>query len=112
MISWLAQTQPGDQEADEEPPRPAVPAGTCDRRHLPGRSRGYAWPDLATAAAGAVRLRTGPAVVARRADLAAVVLTGYLEWKFTGAPRTIPEIIGWGLLGVLAYIVDPRSVWH
>jgi hypothetical protein len=24
----------------------------------------------------------------------AVVLTGYMEWKFTGDPRTIPEIIG------------------
>ena len=64
IISWLAQTQPGDQEADEYRPR------------------------LFTLAL----------------IFGAVVLAGYLEWKFTGAPRTIPEIIGLGFLGVLAYI--------
>jgi hypothetical protein len=33
-------------------------------------------------------------------------LTGYLEWRFTGAPRTVPEIIGLGAVGVLAFIIS------
>jgi hypothetical protein len=38
-----------------------------------------------------------------------VVLTGYMEWKFTGDPRTIGEIIGLGAVGVLAFIATVVS---
>jgi hypothetical protein len=38
------------------------------------------------------------------------VLTGYMEWRFTGAPRTVPEMIGLGALGVLAFVATVVGV--
>ena len=69
IISWLAQTRPGDQEADEYRLAQLFRPGSCYRRHLPGRSRGHARPDLATAAACALRLWMDPAAVHARPDL-------------------------------------------
>lgn len=34
----------------------------------------------------------------------AIVLTGYLEWKFTGLPRSVLEMIGFGVVGVLGFV--------
>jgi predicted acylesterase/phospholipase RssA len=104
IISWLAQTQPGDQEADEyrlaQLFRPGAATAAIFRVAV-ALMRGQTWPLplLALFAFGWI-----PRLFTLALIFGAVVLTGYLEWKFTGAPRTIPEIIGLGLLGVLAYI--------
>jgi len=104
IISWLAQTQPGDQEADEyrlaQLFRPGAATAAIFRVAV-ALMRGQTWPLplLALFAFGWI-----PRLLTLALIFGAVVLTGYLEWKFTGAPRTIPEIIGLGFLGVLAYI--------
>jgi len=64
--------------------------------------RGRSWPLalLALFAFGWV-----PRLFTLALILGAIVLTGYLEWKFSGVPHSIPAIIALGALGVLAYVV-------
>jgi predicted acylesterase/phospholipase RssA len=104
IISWLTQTGPHDQKADEyrlaQLFRPGRDTAAIFRVAV-AIMRGQSWPLplLALFAFGwAPRLFTLALISG------AVVLTGYMEWRFTGAPRTIGEIIGLGAVGLLAYI--------
>jgi predicted acylesterase/phospholipase RssA len=105
IISWLAQTQIGDQEADEfrlaQLFRPANSTAAIFRVGV-AIMRGRSWPLalLALFAFGWV-----PRLFTLALILGAIVLTGYLEWKFSGVPHSIPAIIALGALGVLAYVV-------
>ncbi|HXD25967.1 MAG TPA: hypothetical protein VN609_08540, partial [Propionibacteriaceae bacterium] len=104
IISWLAQTQPGDQAAEEyrlaQLFRPGNSTAAIFRVAV-AIMRGQSWPLplLALFAFG-----MAPRLFTLALILGAIVLTGYLERQFTGALRSIPEIIGWGAFGVLAYI--------
>ena len=104
IISWLTQTRPGDQEKDEYRLAQLFRAGNATAaifRVGVAIMRGQSWPLtlLALFAFGWI-----PRLFTLALISGAIVLTGYLEWKFTGAPRTIAEIIGLGAVGVLAYI--------
>jgi len=105
IISWVAQTQSGDQEADEfrlaQLFRPANSTAAIFRVGV-AIMRGRSWPLalLALFAFGWV-----PRLFTLALILGAIVLTGYLEWKFSGVPHSIPAIIALGALGVLAYVV-------
>jgi hypothetical protein len=119
IIGWLAQTRPGDQEAEEyrlaqpQPGDQAAEEYRLAQLFRPGNStaaifrvavaimRGQSWP-LPLLALFAFGL--APRLFTLALILGAIVLTGYLERQFTGALRSIPEIIGWGALGVLAYV--------
>jgi hypothetical protein len=105
IISWLAQTRPGDDQKTDQ--------YRLAQLFRPGRStaaifrvaialmRGQSWPLplLALFAFGwAPRLFTLALIAG------AIVLTGYLEWKFTGLPRSVLEMIGSGALGVLGFV--------
>ena len=105
IISWLAQTQPGDQEAEEyrlaQLFRPGNSTAAIFRVAV-AIMRGQTWPLplLALFAFGLV-----PRLFTLALIFGAIVLTGYLERQFTGALRSIAEIIGLGALGVLEYVV-------
>jgi predicted acylesterase/phospholipase RssA len=104
IISWLVQTRPGDQEADEyrlaQLFRPGRATAAIFRVAI-AIMRGQSWP-LPLLALFAFGL--APRLFTIALILGAVVLTGYLEWLFTGAPRTVLDIIGLGALGVPAYV--------
>ena len=104
IISWLVQTRPDDQEADEyrlaQLFRPGRATAAIFRVAI-AIMRGQSWPLplLALFAFGwAPRLFTIALI------LGAAVLTGYLEFLFTVAPRTVLEMIGLGALGVAAFV--------
>jgi hypothetical protein len=104
IISWLTQTRPSDQEKDEYRLAQLFRAGNATApifRVAVAIMRGQSWPLplLALFAFGWI-----PRLFTLALISGAIVLTGYLEWKFTGAPRSIPEIIGLGLVGVLALV--------
>ena len=134
IIGWLTQispggsetdqTRPGDSKTDQTRPRDSKtdqtrPGGSgTDEYRLaqlfrPGQStarifrvavaamRGQTWalPLVALFAFGRFTRLATLALI-----LGAIVLTGYVEWRFTGAPRSVPEVIGLGAIGVLAYI--------
>ena len=105
IISWLTQTRPGDQEKDEyrlaQLFRPGNPTAAIFRVAI-AIMRGQNWP-LPLLALFAFGL--APRLFTLALIAGAVVLTGYMEWKFTSDPRTITEIIGLGALGVMAFIV-------
>lgn len=104
IISWLTQTRPGDSERDEyrlaQLFRPGRATAAIFRVAV-AVMRGQSWPLplLALSAFGWL-----PRLFTLALISGAVVLTGYMEWRFTGAPRTVPEMIGLGALGVLAFI--------
>jgi len=104
LISWLTQTRPGDQEKDEYRLAQLFRAGNAMAaifRVAVAIMRGQSWPLplLALFAFGWL-----PRLFTLALISGAIVLTGYLEWKFTGEPRSIGEIIGLGFVGVLAFI--------
>ncbi len=104
IISWLTQTRPGDQERDEFRLAQLFRAGNATAaifRVAVAIMRGQSWPLplLALFAFGWI-----PRLFTLALISGAIVLTGYLEWKFTGEPRTISEIIGLGFVGVLAFL--------
>ena len=104
IISWLTQTRPGDRERDEYRLAQLFRAGNATAaifRVAVAIMRGQSWPLplLALFAFGWI-----PRLFTLALISGAIVLTGYLEWKFTGEPRTISEIIGLGFVGVLAFI--------
>jgi predicted acylesterase/phospholipase RssA len=104
IISWLTQTRPGDQEKDEYRLAQLFRAGNATAaifRVAVAIMRGQSWP-LPMLALFAFGL--APRVFTLALISGAVVLTGYMEWKFTGDPRAIGEIIGLGAVGVLAFI--------
>jgi len=104
IISWLTQTRPGDQEKDEYRLAQLFRAGNPTAaifRVAVAIMRGQSWP-LPLLALFAFGL--APRLFTLALIAGAVVLTGYMEWKFTGDPRTIPEIIALGAVGVLAFI--------
>jgi hypothetical protein len=110
IISWLTQTRPGDSETDEyrlaQLFRPGRATAAIFRVAV-AVMRGQSWPLplLALFAFGWV-----PRLFTLALISGAVVLTGYMEWRFTGAPRTVPEMIGLGALGVLAFIATVVGV--
>ena len=104
IISWLTQIRPGDHEADEYRLAQLFRPGSATAaifRVAVAIMRGQSWPLplLALFAFGWI-----PRLFTLALILGAAVLTGYLEWRFTAAPRTIAEIIGLGVIGVFAYI--------
>ena len=119
IISWLAQTGPSDQETEAHQRAQTRPSDQEAEEYRlaqlfrPGNStaaifrvavaimRGQSWP-LPLLALFAFGL--APRLFTLALILGAIVLTGYLERQFTGALRSIPEIIGWGAFGVLAYV--------
>ncbi|HJV14204.1 MAG TPA: hypothetical protein VJ625_09960 [Propionibacteriaceae bacterium] len=105
IASWLTQTRPGDQEKDEYRLAQLFRAGKATAaifRVAIAIMRRQSWPLplLALFAFGRI-----PRLFTLALISGAIVLTGYLEWKFTGAPRTIPEMIGLGAVGLLAFVV-------
>ena len=110
IISWLTQTRPGDSERDEyrlaQLFRPGRATAAIFRVAV-AVMRGQSWPLplLALFAFGWL-----PRLFTLALISGAVVLTGYMEWRFTGAPRTVPEMIGLGALGVLAFIATVVGV--
>jgi predicted acylesterase/phospholipase RssA len=110
IISWLTQTGPGDSETDEYRLAQLFRPGRATAaifRVMVAVMRGQSWPLalLALFAFGWI-----PRLFTLALISGAVVLTGYMEWRFTGAPRTIPEMIGLGALGVLAFIATVVGV--
>jgi len=105
IISWLTQTRPGDDQKTDE--------YRLAQLFRPGRStaaifrvavalmRGQSWP-LPLLALFAFGL--APRLFTLALISGAIVLTGYLEWKFTGLPRSVLEMIGFGLVGVLGFV--------
>ena len=110
IISWLAQARPGDSEKDEyrlaQLFRPGQATAAIFRVAV-AVMRGQSWPLplLALFAFGWI-----PRLFTLALISGAVVLTGYMEWRFTGSPRTVPEMIGLGALGVLAFIATVAGV--
>jgi hypothetical protein len=104
IIGWLTQTRPGDSETDEyrlaQLFRPGRATAAIFRVAI-AVMRGQSWPLplLALFAFGWV-----PRLFTLALISGAVVLTGYMEWRFTGEPRTVPEMIGLGVLGMLAFV--------
>jgi predicted acylesterase/phospholipase RssA len=104
IIGWLTQTRPGGSETDEyrlaQLFRPGQSTARIFRVAV-AAMRGRTWPLplLALFAFGRFTRLATLALI-----LGAIVLTGYVEWRFTGAPRSVPELIGLGAIGVLAYI--------
>jgi len=92
IISWLTQTRPGDDQKTDE--------YRLAQLFRPGRStaavfrvaiammRGQSWP-LPLLALFAFGL--APRLFTLALISGAIVLTGYLEWKFTGLPRSVLE---------------------
>jgi hypothetical protein len=104
IISWLTQSRPGDQEKDEYRLAQLFRAGNATAaifRVAVAIMRGQGWP-LPLLALFAFGL--APRLFTLALISGAVVLTGYMEWKFTSDPRTILEIIGLGAVGVLAFM--------
>jgi predicted acylesterase/phospholipase RssA len=104
VMSWLTQTRTDDQEKDEYRLAQLFRAGNATAaifRVLIAIMRGQSWPLplLALFAFGWI-----PRLFTLALISGAIVLTGYLEWKFTGAVRTIAEIIGLGAVGLLAFV--------
>jgi hypothetical protein len=86
IISWLTQTRPGDQERDEYRLAQLFRAGNATAaifRVAVAIMRGQSWPLplLALFAFGWI-----PRLFTLALISGAIVLTGYLEWKFTGEP--------------------------
>src|SRR5205823_6640156 len=106
IIGWLTQTRPGDPAAEEyrlaqlfRPERATaaifrVAVAVMRRRPLPV-------PLLGLFAFG-VRTR----LLATGLVLGAIVLTGWLESRLTGASHSVPAIIGLGALGLLAVVIS------
>ena len=110
IIGWLTQTRPGDSETDEyrlaQLFRPGKATAAIFRVAI-AVMRGQSWPLplLALFAFGWI-----PRLFTLALITGAVVLTGYMEWRFTGAPRTVPEAIGLGALGGLAFVATVVGV--
>jgi predicted acylesterase/phospholipase RssA len=110
IIGWLTQTRPGDSEIDEyrlaQLFRPGRTTAAIFRVAV-AVMRGQSWPLplLALFAFGWV-----PRLFTLALISGAVVLTGYMEWRFTGAPRSVPEMIGLGALGDLAFVTTVVGV--
>ena len=110
IIGWLTQTRPGDSETDEyrlaQLFRPGRATAAIFRVAI-AVMRGQSWPLplLALFAFGWV-----PRLFTLVLISGAVVLTGYMEWRFTGEPRTVPEMIGLGVLGGLAFVATVVGV--
>jgi predicted acylesterase/phospholipase RssA len=104
IISWLTQTGPEDPEAEEyrlaqlfRPGRAAAPVFRVAVAIMRGRCLRV--PLIALAAFGWVTRLITIALL-----LGAVVLTGWLESRFTGVTHSWPVIIGFGALGLLAFV--------
>ena len=110
IISWLTQTRPGDSATEEYRLAQLFRPGRATAgifRVAVAVMRGQSWPLplLALFAFGWI-----PRLFTLALISGAVVLTGYMEWRFTGAPRTVPEMIGLGALGVLAFVATVVGV--
>jgi predicted acylesterase/phospholipase RssA len=110
IISWLTQTRPGDSATEEYRLAQLFRPGRATAgifRVAVAIMRGQSWPLplLALFAFGWI-----PRLFTLALISGAVVLTGYMEWRFTGAPRTVPEMIGLGALGILAFIATVVGV--
>jgi predicted acylesterase/phospholipase RssA len=125
IIGWLTQTPSGGSEIDQTGPggsetdQPRRGRSETDQYRLAQLFRpGQRTARIFRVAVAAMRGRTWPLPLlalfafgrfTRLATLAlilgAIVLTGYVEWRFTGAPRSVPELIGLGVIGVLFYII-------
>jgi predicted acylesterase/phospholipase RssA len=104
IISWLSQTRPGDREPDEF--RLAQLFRPTRRSHnifrvLVAVMRRQAWtlPLLLLAAFGRASRALAAALL-----VGAVVLTGWVGGRFTGAVRSGPATLAWGLIGVASFV--------
>ncbi len=105
IISWLTQIREGDPKAEEyrlaqlfRPGRATVPIFRVVVAIMRGRR--LSLPLLSLFAFG-----WGTPLLAIALILGAVVLTGWLETRSTGATYSAPAVVGFGALGLLAIVL-------
>ncbi|MET0695708.1 MAG: hypothetical protein ABWY56_17380 [Propionibacteriaceae bacterium] len=104
IISWLTQTRPSDASRDEfrlaQMFRPGVQTRNLFRVAVAAmRQRTWSLPLLALMA-----FRPWTRVLAGVLILATVVLTGWLGGVFSGTPRSVAGVLGWGLVDSATFV--------